>query len=105
MRRSPGGVRRERGDMVGGEGLGEEGGFGVVGVLEVDFEGGEDMADGGEFMQVCNIHPIGIFAMHCANTTAVRALRKEILFKCACSTKKKKKKLNTNCTLVSMKGS
>lgn len=47
--------------MVGGEGLGEEGAFAVVGVLEVDFEGGEGMADGGEFMQVCNIYPIGIF--------------------------------------------
>lgn len=50
MKRRPGGVRRGRGDMVGGEGLGEEGAFGVVGVLEVDFEGGEGMADGGEFM-------------------------------------------------------
>lgn len=74
MRRRLGGVRKGRGDMVGGEGSGEEGAFGVAEVLEVDFEGGEGMADGGEFMPVCNIYAIGIFAMHCANTTAVRAL-------------------------------
>lgn len=61
MRRSPGGVRKGREDMLGGEGSGEEEGFGVAGVLEVDFEGGEGMADGGKLMQVCNIYPIGFF--------------------------------------------
>lgn len=50
MRRRPGGVRKWRGDMVGGGGLGEEGGFEVAVGLEVDFEGGEGMADGGELM-------------------------------------------------------
>lgn len=76
MRRRLGGVRRGKGAMVGGEGLGEGGVFGVAGVLEVDFEGGEDMADGGKLMRDCNIYPIGIFAMRCANTMAVRALGK-----------------------------
>lgn len=62
--------------MVGGEGLGEGEVFGVAGVSEVDFEGGEGMVGGGRLMRVFNIYPIGIFTMCCANTTAVRALGK-----------------------------
>lgn len=73
MRRRPGGVRRGKGAMVGGEGLGEGEDFGVAGVSEVDFEGGEGMVGGGRLMRVLNIYPIGIFSMCCANTTAVRA--------------------------------
>lgn len=84
MRRRPGGVRRGKGGMVGGEALGQGGVFGVAGVLEADFEGGEGMAGGGKLMRVCNIYSIGIFDMRCANTTAVRALDKG---SCACSTK------------------
>lgn len=56
MTKRPGGVRRARGPMAGGEGLGGEEGFGVVGVLEVGFEGEEGMADGGEFMRICIIY-------------------------------------------------
>lgn len=41
--------------MVGGEALGEGGVFGVAGVLEADFEGGEGMAGGGKMMRLCNI--------------------------------------------------
>lgn len=71
MRRRPERVRRGKGAMVGGGDLGEEGVFVVAGALEVDFEGGGVMAGGGKLMRVCNIYPIGIFAMCCANTTAV----------------------------------
>lgn len=58
--------------MVEGGVLGEGGAFVVEGVLEVDFEEGEDMAGGGKLMPVCNICPIGIFAMLLRrNTTAL----------------------------------
>lgn len=75
MRRRPGEVRRGKGAMAEGEGLGEEGVFGVTGGLEVDFEGGEGMADGGKLLRVCNIYPIGKFFFS--------SIRQEVLSKCA----------------------
>lgn len=61
MKRRPGGVRKGKGAMVEGEGLGEGGVFAVAGVLEADFEGGEGMAGGGKLVRVCNIYPIWQF--------------------------------------------